>query len=87
MEGYLLGVGSASMWARPLLIVAGLLIGFPEPKSWWQTTVIGAILAIVVVAIMLLTKSRSEEDQVEIREMGLEPWLRKCTRHHYWDEE
>jgi TRAP transporter 4TM/12TM fusion protein len=60
MEGYLLGVGNANMFVRPLLIVAGLLIGFPQQEWWWQTTVAGTIIAVVVIAVMKLTKGRIE---------------------------
>jgi len=54
VEGYLLKFGLVRMGARLPLVIAGVLIGFPE---WW-TTIAGAILAVVVIAIMLLTKNR-----------------------------
>ena len=55
LEGYLLKVGRVELWARPLLIVAGVLIGFPE----WNTTFIGAALAAVVIAMMLIRRKRA----------------------------
>ena len=46
-EGYLYRLGRLRAWARGLLFVAGLLIGFPE----WVSTAIGlAMLALVVAA-------------------------------------
>jgi TRAP-type uncharacterized transport system fused permease subunit len=66
MEGYLLGVGRVKMFVRPLLILAGLFIGFPQPEWWWQTSVAGAILAATVIAIMLVTKNKSETSTIEL---------------------
>jgi len=56
-EGYLLKVGNISFWARPLLVISGLLIGFPE----WLTTIIGAILAVFVIMLTIMTKRRTSE--------------------------
>ena len=56
MEGYLLGVGKVILFVRPLLILAGLLIGFPHPKWWWQTTIAGAVLAGILIAFILSKK-------------------------------
>jgi len=56
-EGYLVKVGKAELWARPFLLISGLLIGFPE----WKTTIIGAILASLTIAIMLIKKSAAAE--------------------------
>ena len=67
MEGYLLGVGKTNMFVRPLLILAGLLLGFPQPEWWWQTSVFGAILAAISIIIMLATKNSSENSPVEVR--------------------
>lgn len=55
IEGYLLKVGLVRKWARSLLVIAGLLIGFPE----WKTTIAGAILAVVVIVSIKLGKLRS----------------------------
>ncbi len=55
IEGYLLKVGLLSKWARSLLVIAGLLIAFPE----WKTTIAGAILAVVVIVSIKLGKLRS----------------------------
>lgn len=46
-EGQLLRYGRISLWARPPLFAAGLLIGFPE----WKTTLVGLAIAAVIVAI------------------------------------
>jgi len=54
VEGYLVKVGVVRMWARLPLVIAGVLIGFPE---WWST-IAGAILAAVVIAVLLLTGGR-----------------------------
>ena len=48
LEGYLLKVGRLSLWERPLLVIGGFLIAFPE----WKTSLIGAALTALVVAII-----------------------------------
>ncbi|MBU0777795.1 TRAP transporter fused permease subunit [Patescibacteria group bacterium] len=53
-EGYLLKFGVVRMWARLPLVIAGLLIGFPE---WWST-IAGAILVAVVISMMLIERMR-----------------------------
>jgi TRAP transporter 4TM/12TM fusion protein len=45
-EGYLYRVGVLRGWARAVLFVAGLLIGFPE----WKSTVVGMVMVGVVLA-------------------------------------
>ncbi|MFC1970794.1 TRAP transporter permease [Chloroflexota bacterium] len=52
MEGYLLKVGKVRLWARPLLVLAGFLIGFPD----WNTTFAGAALAILIITIVLIKR-------------------------------
>ncbi len=52
IEGYLLKVGRLSFWARIPLAIAGFLIGLPE----WITTIIGAVLAAVIIAALLIRK-------------------------------
>ena len=52
LTGYLVKVGTLELWARPLLVVAGFLIAFPE----WNTTFIGAALALFVIAIIFIKK-------------------------------
>lgn len=54
IEGYLLGVGKPPGWARPLLVTAGLLLGFPEGG----TDVLGIILSIIIIAMLLLRKRK-----------------------------
>lgn len=65
IEGYLLGIGIVKSWARPILIISGLLIGFPESV----TTVIGATLALSTTAILWTMKRRGESRLVS----GLPP--------------
>jgi len=55
LEGYLIGFGRVSLFARPWLILAGILAGFPE----WRTTAIGAALASVVVLALRLREKFS----------------------------
>lgn len=55
LEGYLWRVGTLAWWSRPLLIIAGALIAFPTTLSW-ETTVIGAILAAIVIALIRTRK-------------------------------
>lgn len=52
LEGYLLKFGILKLWMRPLLVVAGLLIGFPE----WNTTLIGISLTVLVIAPILILR-------------------------------
>jgi TRAP-type uncharacterized transport system fused permease subunit len=52
LEGYLLKFGILKLWMRPLLVVAGLLIGFPE----WNTTLIGISLAVLVIAPIFILR-------------------------------
>lgn len=52
LEGYLIKVGRLSLWSRPLLAAGGFLIAFPG----WETTVIGAALTAIVIAITLIRK-------------------------------
>jgi len=56
VEGYLLKVGLVRLWARPLLVIAGLLIGFPE----WMTTIAGAILAVAIIGVMLIERRKTK---------------------------
>ena len=51
-EGYLVKVGKVGLLARPLLIVGGFLIAFPE----WNTTFIGAALVAIVIAVILIRR-------------------------------
>ena len=52
MEGHLLKVGRVGLVARPLFVLAGLLIAYPE----WNTTLIGAALAFFVIVIIYAIK-------------------------------
>jgi TRAP transporter 4TM/12TM fusion protein len=58
MEGYLLKLGKVRLWMRPLLVVAGGLIAYPE----WNTTLIGLALAALSVGIMLISKRMVPEE-------------------------
>ena len=44
LEGYLIGFGRIANWARPLLILAGLLFAYPDP---WKTAAIGAVITLL----------------------------------------
>lgn len=61
-EGRLLGFGLLRPWARAVLFVAALLIGFPE----WMSTVAGAIAA----GTVLLLRNLSE---IPARDVALKP--------------
>ena len=52
LEGYLLKVGRLSWWSRPLLVVGGFLIAFPD----WMTTGIGAALTAGSIAAILIRR-------------------------------
>lgn len=52
LEGHLLRIGRLELWARPLLVVAGLLIAYPA----WMLTIIGAALAAAVIAIISIRR-------------------------------
>lgn len=55
MEGYLVFVGRVNIVTRPLLVIAGFLIGFPE----WKTTIAGAIIAaVIIIYYMVKEKGR-----------------------------
>jgi TRAP-type uncharacterized transport system fused permease subunit len=49
-EGYMTGFGRLRTWARPVLFIAGLLIGFPN----LITTALGVTMLGVVVALRKL---------------------------------
>ncbi len=53
LEGYLIRIGRLDMWARPLLMIGGFLIAFPE----WMTTIIGAAFTVLIVAILFIRKT------------------------------
>ena len=57
MEGYLWGFGKVSAKVRPIFVLAGFLVVFPE----WKTTVIGAVLVLIGLAVMLLKKRTKEK--------------------------
>jgi TRAP-type uncharacterized transport system fused permease subunit len=52
LEGYLLKVGKLRLWERPLFVIGGFLIAFP---NWW-TSLIGAVLTVLVVAIISVSR-------------------------------
>ncbi|MBW1861819.1 MAG: TRAP transporter fused permease subunit [Deltaproteobacteria bacterium] len=62
LEGYLVKVGRLRLWVRPLIIIAGTLIAFPE----WKTTFIGAVLAALIVAVAVRQK---EKDGMQISDI------------------
>jgi TRAP transporter 4TM/12TM fusion protein len=55
LEGYLIKVGRLSLWERPLLIIGGFLIAFPE----WRSSIIGAFLTVLLTTVILIRKERS----------------------------
>jgi TRAP transporter 4TM/12TM fusion protein len=57
MEGYLWGFGKISAIARPIFVIAGFLVVFPE----WITTITGAILALIGLAVVLIRKRAKGE--------------------------
>jgi TRAP transporter 4TM/12TM fusion protein len=52
LEGYMLKVGRLRLWSRPPLVVAGFLIALPG----LMTTVIGAALTALIIAVILIRK-------------------------------
>jgi TRAP transporter 4TM/12TM fusion protein len=52
LEGYLVKVGRLQLWQRPLLVAAGFMIALPG----WTTSIAGAALAALVIAIILLRR-------------------------------
>jgi TRAP-type uncharacterized transport system fused permease subunit len=52
LEGYLLRVGRLDAWARPLLVIGGFMIALPG----WETSIGGAALTALVIAIALIRK-------------------------------
>ena len=52
LEGYLVKVGRLQLWQRPLLVAAGFLIALPG----LTTSIAGAALAALVIAIILLRR-------------------------------
>jgi len=50
-EGVLMGFGRLRTWARPVLFLAGLLIGFPE----WKSTAVGIALVLLVLLLRRLS--------------------------------
>jgi len=56
LEGYLVKVGRLQLWQRPLLVTAGFMIALPG----WMTTIVGAVIAAVVIAYILITRKPSK---------------------------
>ena len=52
LEGYLLRVGRLETWSRLLLVIGGFMIALPG----WETSIGGAALAVLVIAIALIRK-------------------------------
>ncbi|HJX12746.1 MAG TPA: TRAP transporter fused permease subunit, partial [Dehalococcoidales bacterium] len=55
MEGYLLKAGRVPLWARLPLFGGGFLMALPG----WMTDTIGAAIAIVTIAIMMMTRKKA----------------------------
>ena len=60
-EGFLPGFGRLRAWARPVLFVAGLLIGFPE----WVSTAVGLGMVALVVMLRRLSAAPRPAHAVE----------------------
>ena len=58
LGGYLIGIGKLGGWVRPLYIISGVLIAFPE----WSTTWIGIALAVLVIALSIIRKKSKLEN-------------------------
>jgi TRAP-type uncharacterized transport system fused permease subunit len=59
VEGYLVKVGRLDWWGRVLLIPSGFLIAFPgygQILTWWMTSIIGAGITALVIAIIQIRK-------------------------------
>ncbi|GAI59064.1 unnamed protein product, partial [marine sediment metagenome] len=52
LEGYLLRIGRLELWTRPPLVVSGFMIALPG----WITSIGGAALAALIIAIILLRR-------------------------------
>ncbi len=52
MEGYMLGLGRLSGWARPFIFISGMLLGTPE----WRTDFIGLILCALISGVVLVSR-------------------------------
>jgi|APSaa5957512622_1039677.scaffolds.fasta_scaffold04433_2 TRAP transporter 4TM/12TM fusion protein len=70
MEGYLIGVGKAKSVFRPFLVIAGFLIAFPQPAWWWQTSIVGGVLAGILTVIMWIDNRKTEKSQAETSRQG-----------------
>ena len=46
-EGYMYRFGLLRAWARPVLFISGILVGFPE----WKSTAVGIVLAAAVLVL------------------------------------
>ncbi|MBW2609518.1 MAG: TRAP transporter large permease subunit [Deltaproteobacteria bacterium] len=58
LEGYLLWVGKLNIWSRPLLVISGFLIAFPQIP----TTIIGVLIGGLVIAILMRKKGSKAEE-------------------------
>jgi len=56
LEGYLLKIGRLELWQRPLFVAAGFMIALPG----WTTTIIGAALTVVSIAMVLFSRKLKE---------------------------
>ena len=58
IEGYLLKVGGVAFWARPLVVIAGLMVGFPT-TTWPVKTAGLALFLLVVLTLAIQSRRRS----------------------------
>jgi len=65
-EGYVIKIGNIKRWWRPLLVIAGLLIAFPN----WYTTIIGFIISIVVLIPLYVSNRSTVNTSVSAKHKG-----------------
>ena len=66
LEGYLVWVGRLRLWTRPLLVIGGFLIAFPN----WTLTYIGFGITAAVIAVIVLRGRQGALEGGEIPDAG-----------------
>lgn len=57
LEGYLVKIGRLGLLERPLFVIGGALIAFPE----WNSTIIGALLVLFTIAMRYIRRKMTVE--------------------------
>jgi len=73
LEGYLLRVGRLELWSRILLVAGGFLIAFPgygQILTWWMTSIIGAAITVLTIALIWLRRKAGGEKAVATEATG-----------------